>query len=97
MDTQKYDFNELPTKIDLYTGGITSSCAAYYTTDGKVKKVLNVSAKALSRNVEMMKELVDQTTDKMDFDKAESIRLIIKDRISKLENYLNQNGHIRCV
>ena len=42
----------------------------------------------------MMKELVDQTTDKMDFDKAESIRLIIKDRISKLENYLNQNGHI---
>ena len=94
LDTQKYDFNELPTKIDLYTGGITSSCAAYYTTDGKVKKVLNVSAKALSRNVEMMKELVDQTTDKMDFDKAESIRLIIKDRISKLENYLNQNGHI---
>lgn len=94
LDTEKYDFNELPTKIDLYTGGITSSCSSYYTIDGKVKKVLNVGVKALSRNTEMMKELIDQTTNKLKFEKTESIKLIIKDRILKLENYLNSNGHI---
>lgn len=60
--------------------------------DGKVKKVL-ISVQSHSRNVEMMKSLLTRQPIK-DFDKAESIRLIIKDRISKLENYLNQNGHI---
>ena len=94
QDTEKFGFNELSTKIDMYTGGITASCAAYYGADSKVRKVVNVSVKALSQNVEKMLEITDQTLNKMLFDRQESLKLIIKDRISKLENYLTQNGHM---
>ncbi len=33
QDTEKFGFNELSTKIDMYTGGITASCTAYYGAD----------------------------------------------------------------
>ena len=94
QDTENFGFNELSTKIDMYTGGITASCMAYYGADSKVRKVVNVSVKALSQNVEKMLEITDQTVNKMLFDRQESLKLIIKDRISKLENYLTQNGHM---
>lgn len=94
LDTEKYGFNELPTKIDMYTGGITSNCSAYYGVDSNIRRVLNVSIKALSQNIDKMIEITDQTVNKMLFGKDDSLKLIIKDRISKLENYLTQNGHL---
>ena len=97
LDTEKYGFNEIPTKIDLYTGGISSSCSAYFGTDGNIKRALNIGIKALSRNVNELFDIVEQTVNKMLFDKQDSIKLIIKDRISKLESHLTQNGHMTAV
>lgn len=97
LDTEKYGFNELPTKVDMYTGGISANCAAHYGETGETQKIIRISAKALSRNADTLKKLIDQTVNKMLFDKTDSIRLIIKDRISKLENYLTQNGHMTAV
>ncbi|MCD8036548.1 MAG: insulinase family protein [Clostridiales bacterium] len=94
LDTEKYGFSDLPTKMDMCTGGITASCSANYGEEAGLKKKLTVSAKALSRNADMLIDLVDQTVNKMVFTKTDSLRLIIKDRISKLENYLTQNGHM---
>ena len=97
LDTEKYGFNEIPTKIDLYTGGISASCSAYFGTDGNIKRALNIGTKALSRNVKELFDIVEQTVNRMLFDKKDSIKLIIKDRISKLESYLTQNGHTTAV
>ena len=94
LDTEKYGFNDLSTEIDMYTGGITASCAAYYGVDGKVRRGINVSVKAMAHNAAKMLEITDQTVNRMLFDKQESLGLIIRDRISKLENYLTQNGHL---
>ena len=93
LDTQKLGYTDLPTQIDMYTGGITSSCQAYVGNDGVTRRYLAVETKALSGNINELLEITDQTVNKMLFDKTESIRLIIKDRISKLENQLTQNGH----
>ena len=70
-----------------------SSCQAYVGNDGVTRRYLAVETKALSGNINELLEIIDQTVTKMLFDKTESIRLIIKDRISKLENQLTQNGH----
>lgn len=94
LDTQKYNFNELPTKIDMYTGGISVQCTAHYTSDDKFKRIVSVSSKALVRNIDMLAEIIDQTVNKIQLTKTDRIKLIIKDRISKLENHLTQNGHI---
>ncbi len=94
LDTEKYSFTQLPTKIDMYTGGISASCNSYVSTDGKIKKVFAVSGKALSRNIGMLAELINQSANRMDFEKKENIHIIINDIISKLENYLAQSGHM---
>ncbi len=94
LDTEKYSYNELPKKIDMYTGGVSAQCSAYYNTSGKTEKVLTVSGKALSVNTERLIDIIEQCTVKMSFYNTESLKLIIRDRISKLENYLTQNGHM---
>lgn len=38
QDTEKFGFNELSTKIDMYTGGITASCASILWCGFKSKK-----------------------------------------------------------
>ena len=94
LDTEKYSFTQLPTKTDMYTGGISASCNSYVAMDGTVKKVFAISGKALSRNIGMLAELIDQSANHMDFEKKENIHIIINDIISKLENYLAQSGHM---
>lgn len=94
LDTQKYAFSKLQTQIDMYTGGIGASCGAYLSSDGTVRRTFNISAKALVRNVCMLAELIDETTNNMLFDKTDNIRIIIKDTITRLESYLTQSGHI---
>lgn len=94
LDTEKYGFSELPTQIDMYTGGINGICNSYVTREGELKRVFNMSAKALCRNTEMLAELIDEVTNKMLFDKTDNIRIIIKDTISRLESYLTNSGHV---
>ncbi|GFI62156.1 hypothetical protein IMSAG049_01329 [Clostridiales bacterium] len=94
LDTEKYSFGDLSTCIDMYTGGIAGICSGYYDTNGNIKRRLSVSTKALIGNVDMMIKLAEQTTMKMLLDRDKSIRLIIRDRITRLEDYLAQNGHM---
>ncbi|MEA4973638.1 MAG: insulinase family protein [Candidatus Metalachnospira sp.] len=94
LDTEKFSFSELPTQTDMYTGGINAVCSGYMTNQGEIKRIFNISAKALDRNIEMLAELIDETTNKMLFDKTDNISLIIKDTVSRLEGYLTNSGHI---
>lgn len=94
LDTEKFGFSELPTQIDMYTGGINAVCNSYITSKGELKRVFNMSGKALCRNTEMLAELIDEVTNKMLFDKTDSIKIIIKDAVSRLESYLTNSGHI---
>lgn len=94
LDTANYSFNELPTVIDMYTGGISASCSSYYCTGGEPRRVVHISSKAMNGSLDKMKELLDEAINNMRFEKTDSIKLIVKDRISKLENYITQNGHV---
>lgn len=94
LDTKKYSFSQLPTQIDMYTGGINAVCNSYMTSEGELKKVFNLSAKALCRNTEKLSELIDEATNNMLYDKTDNIRIIIKDTISRLEGYLTNSGHM---
>ena len=67
LDTEKYSFTQLPTKTDMYTGGISASCNSYVAMDGTVKRVFAVSGKALSRNIGMLAELINQSANRTGF------------------------------
>jgi len=94
LDSEKYSFQELPSNINMYTGGISARCEVY-EHDG-LKPVLNLYAKALERNAGKLFELLKEVT-KMDFTAMSSLKKIISELKIRTKRSIDENGHAAAI
>lgn len=96
LDTEKYSFEKLPTKINMHTGGINARATVYGAKES-MKPVIVVRAKALERNIDELYDILNEIIFKTDFLKEESVRKILLDLKAEYQRNYDNNGHLAAI
>lgn len=93
LDTKKYNYEELSTQWNTWTGGLGSYCDAYGDENGESIPKLIVSTKIMERNLNRVLELILEAIDNTVYHHYEHLRMILKETKSRLDNNIIQNAH----
>ena len=93
LDTKEYSYEEMPSEINMYTGGIYGNCDIFEDRDG-IKPVITINGKALLRNAEKLFGIFESLILNMDYSKTDSLSKIMRELALRNSTYLSDNGHI---
>lgn len=94
LSTENSSYEEMLSKISLYTGGISSSPShrnIYH--EGKTREYFEIESKALPRNLEKLFELLKELFLVSRFDESERGLTLINQKYSALQNRITGRGH----
>lgn len=96
MDTKNYSYDNLAKEVNINTGGIDYSAAAYlYNNDNEnFYPFFSVRGKALEDKVERLYQLELEAMLNTKFDDDKRLKEILYESKSRLEMVLNDRGHI---
>ncbi|MCJ7856185.1 insulinase family protein [Lachnospiraceae bacterium NSJ-143] len=92
IDTENYNYEKLPSEIDMYTGGIYAVIDVFENC-GEIMPALTVNGKALERNTGKLFELLSEVVLKSDYGKTESLKKLIHELRLRNETAISENGH----
>ena len=93
LDTENFDYNSLPSEINLYTGGIDAECISFADNEKRFIPAFAVNGKALERNLGKLFELMNEVIFNTKYDKTESLTKILRELKSSLERKFDESGH----
>lgn len=96
IDTKKFNYNELPTEINMYTGGIYLYCDAYLTKNGYEPKLI-IKGKSLTKHIDKMFDIFKEIIFNSCFDNYDNLKSIVKEVKLRNENLINNNGHVTAI
>ncbi len=96
IDTVRYDYETLPTEINMYTGGIAGRLSVYKNKDG-FKPVMSLNGKALARNGKKMFEIMEEIIFGSLYSSVDNLTKIILDLKAEYERRYDNNGHAAAV
>ncbi len=94
LGTEKYDYEELATLIDLDTGGIDTNLHISPVIEGDIGKlVLFLSGKSTEDKVARLLELMRELIVNVKLDQQDKFKQVILEEKAKLESALTRSGH----
>lgn len=96
LNTDKYSYEDLVKELNIYTGGIRYSTAAYGKNgswDEFIPK-FSVKSKVLQGNIEKLLELLQEILTSTDFDNRKRLKEIVQETKSRMEMIMFDRGHI---
>lgn len=96
VDTRNYGYAELSNKINIYTGGISSSVTLYpdVNTEEKLTVKYEVRIKVLEENLQEAFDLAEQILLSSKISDEKRLAEIIAQTISSLQQSLSSSGHV---
>ncbi|NLK38143.1 MAG: insulinase family protein [Epulopiscium sp.] len=97
MDTENYSYEELPTEINLYTGGIAGDCDIFSADKENYKAFLSINGKTMMKNLKEFLRLVEEIIIRTRFDHKENLQKLLKTIQVQSENHIVNNGHMAAI
>ncbi len=97
MDTEKYSYEELPTEINFYTGGITADIDIFSVDKENYKAFLSLNGKVLMKNLKSFSNLAEEILIKTRFNNKETLQKLLKTMKVQNENYMVNYGHMAAI
>lgn len=97
LDTEKYSYDQLPTEMNIHTGGIYVTSDIYSSSKNEYVSFFTVNGKVLSEKLEEFFSLVEEILFKTSFDQKETLKKLIKTLKVKEESYLLNNAHLAAI